>query len=81
MPTDDKLKKTWYKWLYKGSAVKNSKKLNIPSMHLLFASTERGDSALSNDTKSKFNDAIIDFLEFFEYLHLRPLKGSGGPNL
>ncbi len=47
--------------------------------HLLFASIERGDSALLNDIKSKFNDAIFDFLEFFDYLHLRPHMGSGGP--
>ena len=67
--------------IYKGSTAKNSKKSNILSFHLLFASIERGDSALSNDTKSKLNDAIFDFLEFFDYLHLRPHMGSGGPNL
>ena len=62
------------KWLYKGSTVKNSKKTNIASLHLLFASIERRDSALSNDIKSKFSDAIFDFIQFFEYLRLRPLN-------
>jgi hypothetical protein len=45
------------------------------------SSIKRGDSALSNDATSKFNDAIFDYLELFDYLHLRPLKGSGGLNL
>ncbi len=67
--------------IYKGSTAKKSKKLNTLTFHLLFASIERGDLALSNDTKSKLNDAIFDFLEFFVYLCLRPYMGSGGPNL
>ena len=67
--------------IYKGSTAKNSKKSNILSFHLLFASIERGDSGLSNDTKSKFNDVILNFLDFFDYLRLRPHMGSGGPNL
>ena len=60
---------------------KKTKKSNILSFYLLFASIKSGDSGLSNNAKSKFNDAILDFLDFFDYLHLRPHMGSGGPNL
>jgi hypothetical protein len=67
--------------MYKESTAKNSKKVNILLFHLPFASIERADSALLNDTKSKFNDAIFNFLDFFDYVHFRLHMGSGGPNL
>jgi hypothetical protein len=65
-------------FIYREITPKKSKKSNILSFNLLFASIKRGDSAQSNDTKSKFNDATFDFLDLFDYLHLRTHMGSGG---
>jgi hypothetical protein len=48
--------------IYKGFTAKKYKKSNILSFYLLFASTKSGESALSNGTKNKFNDATFDFL-------------------
>jgi hypothetical protein len=64
MLKDEKLKKL-LKSLYKGSNAKTSKTSNILSLHVLIASIERGDSARSNDTKSKFINAIFEFLVYF----------------
>jgi hypothetical protein len=75
----EELEKKGCNWLYKGSTAKNSKKWNITSLNLLFVSMRRCDRELFNGSKSKSNKVI--FLEFFEYLQLRPLKGSRGPNL
>jgi hypothetical protein len=49
-----------------GTTEKIRKKTNILSFHLLFASIERGDSALLNDNKSKVNDKIFGLLEFLQ---------------